>query len=378
MYIKMKNNLSFIKFINNSLINLPTPLNIKLTWNMGSLLGICLIIQLISGLFLAFRYSPDINLAFKSINLIMNESWNGFLIRNIHANGASLFFLFIYIHIGRGIYYKSFLFKNTWIIGTLILLLLMMSAFMGYVLPWGQMSFWGSTVITNLMSSIPYFGNSLVQWIWGGFSINNPTLTRFFCIHFIMPFIILMLTMIHIFFLHFTGSNNPLGINSNMMKIKFNPFFTIKDLMGLMVMIIMLIFMIIWLPYFFMDSDNFILANPMVTPVHIQPEWYFLFAYSILRAIPSKLGGVIALMMSIMILFFIPFMNLSKMKSNQFYYLSKLNFWFFFINNILLTWIGMQPVEMPFIFIGQMLSIFYFMFYFLSPIIDLLTDKIIN
>nr|AJP00054.1 cytochrome b [Orseolia oryzae] len=374
MYKNKSNKLN--NLLKNSLIKLPTPININLFWNLGSMLGLCLMIQIISGLFLAFRYTPDIILAFSSINNIMNEAWYGFLFRNIHANGASMFFC-LYIHVGRGIYFKSFLFKNTWNMGVIMLLLIMGTAFMGYVLPWGQMSFWGSTVITNLISSIPYLGNYLVQWIWGGFSVNNPTLTRFFCIHFIMPFLILFLTIIHLFFLHMTGSNNPLGINSNVYKISFNPFFSMKDLMGFLFLFIILIYIVSFKPYLLGDSDNFILANPLITPEHIQPEWYFLFAYAILRSIPSKLGGVIALLMSILILFFLPLLNLSKMKSNQFYPLSKVFFWLLILTIILLTWIGMRPVEEPYILIGQILSIMYFFIFMINPLFQKLFDKII-
>nr|ATN41221.1 cytochrome b [Diptera sp. 53 LC-2017] len=359
------------------MMKIPTPKNISLMWNFGSLLGLCLMMQIITGLFLAFRYTPDTMLAFESVNLIMNESWNGFLLRNMHANGASFFFFFLYIHIGRSIYYKSYMMIKTWIIGTIMLLLIMMTAFLGYVLPWGQMSFWGSTVITNLISSIPYLGEYLVQWIWGGFSINNPTLTRFFCLHFIMPFIILMIMFIHLFFLHEKGSNNLMGMNSNNSnKILFLPYFFIKDMMSFIIFFFLMLIIISFYPFMLSDSDNFIMMNPMITPEHIQPEWYFLFAYAILRSIPSKLGGVIALLMSISILFFMPFLNLSIMKIN--YFSSKFLFWFFFFLFILLTWIGMKPVEFPFISIGQILSIFYFLYYFINPMLMKLIDKLIN
>lgn len=346
-------------------------------WNFGSLLGACLIIQIITGLFLAFRYTPDTLLAFNRVNSIINESFNGFILRNIHANGASIFFFCIYTHIGRGIYYKSFIIKKTWNIGVIILLLLIGTAFIGYVLPWGQISFWGASVITNLLSSIPYIGNYLVQWIWGGFSINNPLLTRFFCIHFILPFVLLIIVIIHLIFLHSTGSNNPLGIKRERNKIKFFPFFLIKDLIRFLIIIILLLYIASFTPYLLGDRDNFILANPLVTPEHIQPEWYFLFAYAILRSIPRKLGGVIALLISILILFTLPYLNIRKFKRNQFYPNRKILFWLLVNTIILLTWIGIRPVEDPYIIIGQLLSIIYFILYIINPISQKLFDKLI-
>nr|QTW91586.1 cytochrome b [Aphis gossypii] len=348
------------------MLNLPTPASISFMWNFGSLLMICLINQILTGLFLAFHYKTDINLAFQSI-INMNRNINfGWLIRSFHANGASMFFIMIYIHISRGIYMNSFNFKMTWIIGVMLLLLTMMTAFVGYVLPWGQMSFWGATVITNLLSAIPYLGNSIVIWIWGGFSINNATLTRFFSIHFILPFIIIMFTFIHLFFLHLTGSNNPLGINSNFDKITFSPYFLIKDLIGLIMFMWMFLILTLIFPYLLNDHNNFIMANPMITPNHIQPEWYFLFSYSILRAIPNKLGGVIALMLSILILLVLPTLNNKKFLSNKFYPMNKIMFWTFIMTFFMLTWIGMQPVEYPFISTSQIFTMIYFSYFFIN------------
>nr|ARH10731.1 cytochrome b [Laingia psammae] len=359
----MKKNL--IKIL-NPMINLPTPSSISFMWNFGSLLMICLINQILTGLFLAFHYKTDINLAFQSI-INMNRNINfGWLIRSFHANGASMFFIMIYIHISRGIYMNSFNFKMTWIIGVILLLLTMMTAFVGYVLPWGQMSFWGATVITNLLSAIPYLGNSIVIWIWGGFSINNATLTRFFSIHFILPFIIMLFTMIHLFFLHITGSNNPLGINSNFDKISFSPYFIIKDLIGLIMFMWMFLILTLIFPYLLNDHNNFIMANPMITPNHIQPEWYFLFSYSILRAVPNKLGGVIALLMSILILLILPMLTKKNFLSTKFYPLNKILFWMFMMTFFMLTWIGMQPVEYPFINLGQIFTIMYFSYFFIN------------
>nr|AKM70180.1 cytochrome b [Cinara tujafilina] len=360
------------------MLNLPTPASISFMWNFGSLLMICLINQILTGLFLAFHYKTDINLAFQSI-INMNRNINfGWLIRSFHANGASMFFIMIYFHISRGIYMNSFNFKMTWFIGVMLLFLTMMTAFVGYVLPWGQMSFWGATVITNFLSAIPYLGNSIVIWIWGGFSINNATLTRFFSIHFILPFIIIMFNFIHLIFLHLTGSNNPLGINSNFDKITFSPYFLIKDLIGLILFLWIFLILTLIFPYLLNDHNNFIMANPMITPNHIQPEWYFLFSYSILRAIPNKLGGVIALMLSILILLILPMLNNKKFLSNKFYPMNKNLFWIFIMTFLMLTWIGMQPVEYPFIKMGQLFTLIYFSYFFLNFYIMKLWDKLFS
>nr|YP_010423992.1 cytochrome b [Argynnis paphia]AJG02623.1 cytochrome b [Argynnis paphia]USH57565.1 cytochrome b [Argynnis paphia] len=365
------------KIINNSLIDLPSPSNISLWWNFGSLLALCLMIQIITGLFLTMYYSANIDLAFFSVNYICRNVNYGWLIRTLHANGASFFFICIYMHIGRGIYYESFNLKFTWMIGIIILFLLMATAFMGYVLPWGQMSFWGATVITNLLSAIPYLGTMLVNWIWGGFAVDNATLTRFYTFHFLFPFIILMLTMIHLLFLHQTGSNNPLGINSNLDKIPFHPYFTFKDLIGFIILIFILILLTLINPYLLGDPDNFIPANPLVTPIHIQPEWYFLFAYAILRSIPNKLGGVIALVMSILILIILPFTFNKKIQGIQFYPINQMLFWFMIMTIILLTWIGARPVEIPYILTGQLLTLIYFSYFIINPIMNKFWDKLI-
>nr|YP_009859884.1 cytochrome b [Ostrinia zealis]YP_010044345.1 cytochrome b [Ostrinia nubilalis]Q8WBV2.1 RecName: Full=Cytochrome b; AltName: Full=Complex III subunit 3; AltName: Full=Complex III subunit III; AltName: Full=Cytochrome b-c1 complex subunit 3; AltName: Full=Ubiquinol-cytochrome-c reductase complex cytochrome b subunit [Ostrinia nubilalis]ACL35658.1 cytochrome b [Ostrinia furnacalis]ACL35660.1 cytochrome b [Ostrinia orientalis]ACL35661.1 cytochrome b [Ostrinia scapulalis]ACL35663.1 cytochrome b len=365
------------KIINGSLIDLPTPSNISSLWNFGSLLAMCLIIQIITGLFLTMYYTANIELAFYSVNYICRNVNYGWLIRTLHANGASFFFICIYIHIGRGIYYESFNLKYTWMVGVIILFLLMATAFMGYVLPWGQMSFWGATVITNLLSAIPYLGTMLVNWIWGGFAIDNATLTRFYTFHFILPFIILMMTMIHLLFLHQTGSNNPLGINSNLDKIPFHPFFTFKDMIGFIIISFLLIFLTLTNPYLLGDPDNFTPANPLVTPIHIQPEWYFLFAYAILRSIPNKLGGVIALIMSILILIILPLTFFKKIQGIQFYPMNQILFWIMVVTIILLTWIGARPVEDPYVFVGQVLTIMYFSYYIINPMISIYWDKLI-
>nr|YP_008757779.1 cytochrome b [Leptidea morsei]AFP58828.1 cytochrome b [Leptidea morsei] len=366
-----------IKILNSALIDLPSPSNISSLWNFGSLLGLCLISQIITGLFLSMYYCANIELAFYSVNYICRNVNYGWLIRTLHANGASFFFICIYIHIGRGIYYESFNLLYTWMIGVIILFLLMMTAFMGYVLPWGQMSFWGATVITNLLSAIPYLGTNLVNWIWGGFAVDNPTLTRFYSFHFLFPFIMLMMTMIHLLFLHQTGSNNPLGINSNLDKIPFHPFFIFKDLIGFIILIFILTLLTLTNPYLLGDPDNFIPANPLVTPIHIQPEWYFLFAYAILRSIPNKLEGVMALIMSILILIILPFSFNKNIQSIQFYPINQILFWLLISIIILLTWIGARPVEIPFIMTGQILTIMYFSYYIINPIISKLWDNLI-
>nr|YP_004734371.1 cytochrome b [Sesamia inferens]AEI29247.1 cytochrome b [Sesamia inferens] len=373
----LRKNHPILKIINSSLIDLPSPSNISTWWNFGSLLALCLIIQILTGLFLTMYYTANIELAFFSVNYICRNVNYGWLIRTVHANGASFFFICIYLHIGRGIYYESFNLKYTWMVGVIILFLLMATAFMGYVLPWGQMSFWGATVITNLLSAIPSLGIMLVNWIWGGFAVDNATLTRFYTFHFLLPFIILMMTMIHLLFLHQTGSNNPLGLNSNLDKIPFHPFFTFKDLIGFIILLFLLMMLTLTNPYLMGDPDNFIPANPLVTPVHIQPEWYFLFAYAILRSIPNKLGGVIALMMSILILIILPFTFKKKIQGIQFYPLNQILFWSMTTIVILLTWIGARPVEDPYIITGQLLTILYFSYFIINPFINKYWDNLL-
>uniref|UniRef100_A0AAU6QFK9 Cytochrome b n=1 Tax=Gatzara jubilaea TaxID=3114391 RepID=A0AAU6QFK9_9NEOP len=373
----MRSSHPLLKIANNALVDLPAPSNISAWWNFGSLLGLCLIIQILTGIFLAMHYTADINMAFNSVTHIIRDVNYGWLIRTMHANGASFFFICIYLHIGRGLYYSSYMFMHTWSVGVIILFLVMATAFMGYVLPWGQMSFWGATVITNLLSAIPYLGTMLVQWLWGGFAVDNATLTRFFTFHFLLPFIVAAATMIHLLFLHQTGSNNPLGMNSNFDKIPFHPYFSFKDIIGFILMTFMLLMITLYAPYGLGDPDNFIPANPLVTPVHIQPEWYFLFAYAILRSIPNKLGGVIALVMSIAILFIMPFCFLSKFRGLQTYPINQMLFWLMVTIIILLTWIGARPVEDPYILIGQILTVLYFTYYLINPLTHMLWDKLI-
>nr|AWG47151.1 cytochrome b [Anomaloglossus surinamensis] len=349
-----------LKIINNSFIDLPSPANISAWWNFGSLLGLCLIAQILTGLFLAMHYTADTSMAFSSVAHICRDVNNGWLLRNTHANGASFFFICIYLHIGRGMYYGSFLFKETWNIGVILFFLVMATAFVGYVLPWGQMSFWGATVITNLLSAAPYIGVDLVQWIWGGFSVDNATLTRFFTFHFILPFAIAGLSMLHLLFLHQTGSSNPTGLNSNPDKVPFHTYFSYKDALGFIILLTLLAILSAFAPNLLGDPDNFSPANPLVTPPHIKPEWYFLFAYAILRSIPNKLGGVLALLFSILILFLIPLLHISHQRTMSFRPLTKILFWILIANMFILTWIGGQPVEDPFVIIGQLASAFYF------------------
>nr|QCX29668.1 cytochrome b [Blattisocius keegani] len=343
----------------------PLPSNLSYLWNFGSLLGMCLSIQLLTGIFLSMFYNNDIYCSFDSINHINRNVSMGWLIRSFHANGASLFFIMIYMHIGRNIFYKSYNKIFVWFSGIMILLLLFSTSFIGYVLPWGQMSFWGATVITNLLSSIPYLGNMLTLWVWGNFSISNPTLMRFFSLHFLLPFIMVLMSFIHIMFLHLSMSSNPMGFETPD-KIPFYPFFLMKDMTGIFFSFTLFILVSISYPYIFMDPDNFILANPLSTPPHIQPEWYFLFNYSILRSIPNKLGGVIALMSSILILFIISLMNpiyLNKSKNNLIIW--KILYFLWMWNFIYLSILGTCPIETPYNYISKFSSFMYFLFYFL-------------
>nr|YP_009917947.1 cytochrome b [Echinothrix calamaris]QLM01982.1 cytochrome b [Echinothrix calamaris] len=366
------------RILNGALVDLPLPSNLSIWWNFGSLLGLCLIVQILTGLFLAMHYTADVTLAFSSVSHICRDVNYGWLLRNVHANGASLFFICMYCHIGRGLYYGSYNKMETWNIGVILFLVTILTAFMGYVLVWGQMSFWAATVITNLVSAIPYIGTTLVQWLWGGFSVDNATLTRFFAFHFLFPFIIVALSVIHLLFLHNSGANNPVGLNSNYDKSPFHTYYTTKDTVGFVALIAGLLALALLFPGALTDPENFIPANPLVTPPHIQPEWYFLFAYAILRSIPNKLGGVIALVAAILVLFLMPFLHTSKNESSSFRPLSQAAFWTLVATFFILTWIGSQPVEYPFVLLGQVASATYFaMFTLIFPLVSTLENKII-
>lgn len=365
-----------IKIINSAVVDLPSPANISYFWNFGSLLGLCLVVQLVTGLFLAIHYSGHVDLAFTSVAHITQDVNYGWLLRYLHANGASLFFLCIYIHVGRGIYYGSYLAIETWNVGVIIIIATIAAAFIGYVLPWGQIRFWAATVITNIISAIPYIGTALVQWIWGGFAVDNPTLTRFFTFHFVIPFIIAALSAVHILFLHHSGNNNPLGINSDSLKIPFHPYFVWKDILGFILAIRILGTIAFLGPNLFTDPENFIPANPLVTPTHIKPEWYFLWAYAILRSIPNKLGGVIAIFSAILILITLPFTTRPKSRGIAFSIPNQVLFWLFSANLLILTWIGGCPVEDPYVIIGAISTVIYFRYFIIAPAISYLTDSL--
>nr|AAO66238.1 cytochrome b [Mopanveldophis zebrinus] len=357
---------------------LPVGTNISTWWNFGSMLLTCLTLQITTGFFLAIHYTADTNLAFSSTIHITRDIPYGWIMQNTHAIGASLFFICIYIHIARGLYYGSYLNKNVWLSGTILLMTLMATAFFGYVLPWGQMSFWAATVITNLLTSVPYLGTTLTTWLWGGFSINNPTLTRFFALHFILPFMIISMSSIHIMLLHTEGSSNPLGTNSDIDKIPFHPYHSHKDIMMLTIMITLLLTIMSFSPNIFNDPENFSKANPLVTPQHIKPEWYFLFAYGILRSIPNKLGGTLALILSVTILLSMPFTHTSYLRSSTFRPLMQIMFWTLTTTFILITWTATKPVEPPFIMIGQITSTLYFLFFITNPFLGWLENQITN
>ena len=359
------------------LVDLPAPSNISYLWNFGVLLGVCLGIQIITGIFLAMHYCPDVDLAFSSVAHITRDVNYGFLLRYLHANGASMFFFCVYLHIGKGIYYGGYTKIIVWNVGVILFLLMIVTVFIGYVLPWGQMSFWAATVITNLLSAIPYIGDDIVRWVWGGFSVSSATLNRFFSLHYLLPFVLLGLALVHLIALHEDGSNNPVGIRSDIDKVPFHYYYALKDLYGAMVLMAILIILTLLFPYWLGDAENFKQANPLVTPVHIKPEWYLLFAYAILRSIPNKLGGVVALMSSILILLLLPYLHKSGFRGLSFRPLSKFLFWFLVGDFLVLTWIGGQPVEDPYILIGQVASVFYFMYFLiLTPAAGSLENKL--
>lgn len=354
-----------LSVVNDHLVDYPTPSNLNYMWSFGSLAGICLLIQILSGIFLAMHYTPHVDLAFASVEHIMRDVEGGWFLRYLHANGASMFFIVVYLHILRGLYYGSYASPRelVWIVGVVILLLMIITAFIGYVLPWGQMSFWGATVITSLASAIPVVGDDITHWLWGGFSVDNATLNRFFSLHYLLPFIIAGASIVHIAALHQYGSNNPLGSYAAMDKVPFYPYFYVKDLIGWMVFALFFSAFVFFAPNDLGHPDNYIPANPMSTPAHIVPEWYFLPVYAILRSIPNKLGGVAAIGLVFVCLFALPFLNTSPVRSSSFRPLFKKFYWLLVADCVLLGWIGMQPVEDPYVLVGQIASVFFFVFF---------------
>ena len=370
-----------LAFLDSHLIHYPAPINLTYAWSFGSTAGICLIIQILTGVFLAMHYTPHIDLAFSSVEHIMRNVNNGWLIRYIHANGASMFFIVVYCHIFRGLYYGSYMHPRQllWCSGVVIFILMMGTAFMGYVLPWGQMSFWGATVITNLATAIPLVGQPIVDWLWGGFTVNNATLNRFFSLHFLFPFLIAGLTLIHLALLHKDGSTNPLGVDTSVDTVPFYPYFVIKDLFAFFVFLFIFSGFVFYFPNAMGHPDNYIPANPLVTPAHIVPEWYFLPFYAILRSIPDKLGGVSAMGGSLLVLFLIPFTNTSEVRSTNFRPIFKIFYWLLVADFLILGWVGQKPVKNAFVTLGQYATIYYFLFFLvLIPVIGVLESYLVN
>lgn len=375
------NKIQLFSFLGSHIIDYPTPINLNYFWSFGSAAGIALIIQILTGVFLAMHYTANVEFAFKSTEHIMRDVQAGWLIRYFHANGASIFFIVVYCHIFRGLYFGSYIYPRNylWISGILIFFLMMATAFMGYVLPWGQMSFWGATVITNLFSAVPIIGKTIVEWLWGGFSVNNPTLNRFLSLHYLLPFIIVSLTIVHLSLLHKDGSNNPLGININIETIPFYPYFYVKDLFAFFVFLIVFSLFVFFAPNLLGHPDNYIVANSLVTPSHIVPEWYFLPFYAILRSIPNKLGGVISMIAAILVLLLLPFINFSYVRSAKFRPLYALLYWFLVSDFLILGWIGQKPVENPYIDVGFNCTLFYFIIILiLIPAYGYLENTLLN
>lgn len=370
-----------IAVVDNHIIDYPSPINLTYFWSFGALAGICLVLQLITGIFLAMYYTPHIDYAFNSVEFIMRDINNGWLIRYLHANGASMFFIVVYSHMFRGIYYGSYMppREMLWCSGVIIFILMMGTAFMGYVLPWGQMSFWGASVITRLVTVIPFAGDAIVEWFWGGYTISNPTLKRIFSLHYLLPFVIAALVIIHIALLHKDGSSNPLGVESNSDKIPFYPYFYVKDLFAFMCFLVFFSIILFYYPNMLGHPDNYIPANPLKTPLHIVPEWYFLPFYAILRSIPSKVGGVIGMFGAIVVLLLLPYINTSKIRSATFRPVFRFLFWFLFMDFILLGWLGQAPIEQPFVIISQLATFFYFVYFIIIfPIIGIIESILLK
>ena len=371
-----------LKLVNSYVIDSPQPSNISYLWNFGSLLAFCLIIQIVTGVTLAMHYNPSVAEAFNSIEHIMRDVNNGWLIRYLHSNTASAFFLIVYLHIGRGLYYGSYRAPRTlvWTLGTIIFLLMIITGFLGYVLPYGQMSLWGATVITNLMSAIPWIGQDIVEFLWGGFSVNNATLNRFFALHYVLPFVLAALALMHLIALHDSaGSGNPLGVSGNYDRLPMAPYFLFKDLITIFIFIIVLSIIVFFMPNALGDSENYVMANPMQTPPAIVPEWYLLPFYAILRSIPNKLLGVIAMISAILMLLALPFVDLGKNRGIQFKPLSKIVFYIFIANFLILMVLGAKHVESPFIEFGQISTALYFShFLIILPLVSLLENSLIE
>lgn len=367
--------------IDSHIIHYPTPIALTYAWSFGSLAGISLVIQMISGIFLAMHYTPHIDLAFNSVEYIMRDVKNGWLIRYIHANGASMFFIVVYAHITRGLYYGSYMTprESLWCSGVIIFLLMMGTAFTGYVLPWGQMSFWGATVITSMVTAIPVAGKPIVEWLWGGFTVGNPTLNRFYSIHFVLPFIIAGLTVIHLALLHKVGSNSPIGSDTGVDDVPFYPYYVWKDIFAFSCYLLVFVILVFYFPNTLNHPDNYIPANPLVTPAHVVPEWYFLPYYAILRSIPHKLGGISAMGGAILVLFIIPFINTSEIRNTTFRPIFKVFFWLFVADFVILTWIGQKPVKNTFILVGQVATVYYFAFFLiLIPLIGKVESVLVH
>lgn len=356
-----------LKVVTGRLYDLPCPINLSVWWRFGSMLGLCLVVQIVSGFILSLYYIPHSDIAFDSVIYLIRNVHKGWIIRSLHANGASIFFICIYVHICRGLYYGSYLDKGVWNVGVVLYLILIAEAFLGYVLPWGQISYWGAVVITSIITVIPYVGSIIVEWLWGGYVVNTRTLTRFYSFHFIIPFLIIVVVILHFFYLHNKGSNNPLGINRDSICIPFHPFYTVKDIFGFTCMLWGLMFLVCVKPEMLGNVHNYIPADRIKTPIHIQPEWYFLFAYTILRSIPHKAGGILAMLFSILILLVLPYVHSGKFRSLSFYPIHQLIFWSLICVFIGLTCVGIRPVREPMYTIGQYFTVMYFSLILLIP-----------
>nr|QDO71844.1 cytochrome b [Brachidontes mutabilis] len=367
-----------LKMFSYGLYDLPCPINLSVWWSFGSMLGLCLTIQIVTGFMLSLYYIPHADMAFDSVIYIMRNVHKGWMVRSIHSNGASMFFICIYIHIGRGLYYGSYMDKAVWNVGILLYLMLSAEAFLGYVLPWGQMSYWGAVVISSMLTAIPYVGQTMAEWLWGGYVVNTRTLTRFYSFHFIVPFLMIVVVLLHLFYLHEKGSNNPLGVSSDSMLIPFHPCYTVKDIFGFVCMVFVLMFFVCVKPEMLGNPLNYIPADSMKTPVHIQPEWYFLFAYTILRSIPHKAGGIVAMLASILVLAVMPFVHTGKFRGLAFYPIHQMLFWAFISVFLGMTAVGMRPVMEPVYSVGQVLSVIYFGLILFIPLSLFIWDKLIS